>query len=648
MVITITVWQTTLDTGPEAGNNKISGAARTLELHDSRGDVVQKLDTKFDPTKALEWMRKCDRFEADRSGQAPGLASAGPQTISIKRFIDVQKDCLVEASSLPSAPIFAALSYVWGMQQKVTCTNSYIAQLRQPGFISQTNLDIPQTIRDAIRVCRDIKIPLLWVDALCIQQDNHDEITDQIGNMRQVYEQAIVTIVALSGTNAEAGIAGVTPGSRESQARIKVQGFDLILEEMGLKGVLQSTQWSTRGWTHQEFLLAPKRLVFSSNQVFFVCNHGIFAEDHVKHHRSEKDVGWFEWPDELSWHNRLEGYQIIWTELGWEIYAELVSTYTTKNLTSQEDAMAAFSAAMAVTKRNCFPDSEYSWGMFSSCLDAALLWRRCLGCDCGNLSSGLPRRVLVTNSAGYLEQPPSWSWVGRQGHVKYSTWLLNNKNPDTSLISRVRWPDQVFSSGRYLHLEADTAVFPIRGRRFNISPVPRERGFYLLSDASRVIGGELGYPLAVVDGKTGLNCGVVYDDEEIEELKVPCEVTLVKLSQTFLAEARTSFKTQKTFSETVTGPGRDWLNDVHWPAFDDPDLENEASNSVDMDGRPKKDLLHGFFNYDKYDCDRKWPVYNVMMVKPSGDRWVRLGIGKIHVDAFDAAESFECRKLCLE
>jgi hypothetical protein len=566
--IVITIWQTTQDTGPEAGNNKIIGAARTLVLHDNRGGVVQKLDTEFDPTRALEWMRKCDRFEADRSGQTLGPASAGSQTISIKRFIDVQKECLVEASSLRSAPIFAALSYVWGMQQKVTCTNRFIAQLRQPGFISQTNLDIPQTIRDAIRVCRDMEIPLLWVDALCIQQDNHDEVTDQIGNMHQVYEQAIITIVALSGINAEAGIAGATAGSRESQARIKIQGFDLILEEMGPKGGISVRKWSTRGWTHQEFLLAPKR--------------------------------------------------------------------------------------------NCFPDTEYSWGIFSSCLDAALLWRRCLGCDCGNLSSGLPRRVLVTNSAGHSEQPPSWSWVGRQGHIKYSTWLLNNKNPDNSLISWVRWPDQVFSSGRYLHLEADTAVFPIRGRWFNISQVPRDRGTYQLSDKSLVIGGELGYPLAVVDGKTGLNCGVVYDDEEIEELKVPCEVTLVKLSQTFLAETRISFKPQKTFSdmETVTGPGRDWLKDVHWPAFDDSDLENEANNSVDFederrrrrqsDGRPEKDLLHGFFDYDKYDCERKWPVYNVMMVKPSGDRWVRLGIGKIHVDAFDAAESFECRKLCLE
>ena len=630
-----TFWNTT-EVSLGVGN-RILGASRELNFHDGREGKLQTFDTAYNPITVRQWLDTCGKVDHLTGGPR----NVEQQMVSIKRFIDVQQECLIETSSIHHAPVFAALSYVWGMQQTITCTKDYIERLHEPRFLASTNTHIPQTIRDAITVCKDVGVPLLWVDALCIQQDNTTEMIEQVRNMHRVYENAAFTIVALSGDSAEAGIAGVEDGSRKKQTVIKVQGFELILEELPLEGVLPSTRWATRAWTYQEFVLAPKRVVFASDMVYFVCSHGVFREDHIEHHKST---------EKLSWWNRLEGYQLDWDASNWALYTELVESYTSKNLTHREDAIAAFTAVTEVIKRDYFHDSDFNWEIPSMYLDAALLWRRCLGCHCENENAGLRARNTIITLTGNREFAPSWSWLSRQGHVKYSSWFLNYKDPSLSVISRVRWLKDMLRSEGLLYLEADIAVFTVKGRRFKFDTPPREKGSYELPNGSFCFGGEIGHPLEIIEGNTGSHCGVVYDDEEVQGL--PREFTFVKLSQTTLAEITDSrwFQGDNECSEILPGPGKDRLRHVQWRQKSSWEKGLETSNTAAEAKQrvgPKKDLLHSFFDYDKYDCESKWPVYNVLMVEQSRDRIVRLGVGKIHVDAFDNAESFESKRLCL-
>jgi hypothetical protein len=39
----------------------------------------------------------------------------------------------------------------------------------------------------------------------------------------------------------------------------------------------------------------------------------------------------------------------------------------------------------------------------------------------------------------------------------------------------------------------------------------------------------------------------------------------------------------------------------------------------------QEDSIHNFFDYEKYDCERLWPVYNVLMVLWDSGKAVRLG-----------------------
>ena len=125
--------------------------------------------------------------------------------------------------------------------------------LHEPGALS-SGAGLSRTIRHAIILCRELRVPLLWVDALCIQQDGDiGAKLAQIRNMHHIYEGAVFTIVAASGTDAEAGLPGVL-GNCERQRRVRVQGLELLPSGNTLDTIIESTTWHKRAWTYQEYL----------------------------------------------------------------------------------------------------------------------------------------------------------------------------------------------------------------------------------------------------------------------------------------------------------------------------------------------------------------------------------------------------------
>jgi len=76
---------------------------------------------------------------------------------------------------------------------------------------------LPQTIEDAIILTGKMQETFLWVDALCIVQDDTDAKHSSIQSMDKIYSKALVTIVCLHGTDADAGLPGVRPASRKPQ-----------------------------------------------------------------------------------------------------------------------------------------------------------------------------------------------------------------------------------------------------------------------------------------------------------------------------------------------------------------------------------------------------------------------------------------------
>lgn len=98
---------------------------------------------------------------------------------------------------------YAALSYCWGRTNKSTVvTTSRNLATFEMGILESS---LPQTLRDAIRVTRELGIRYLWIDSLCILQDSMDDKLSQIGKMQEIYQSAHVTIAAAGAINCTEG-----------------------------------------------------------------------------------------------------------------------------------------------------------------------------------------------------------------------------------------------------------------------------------------------------------------------------------------------------------------------------------------------------------------------------------------------------------
>jgi hypothetical protein len=101
------------------------------------------------------------------------------------RLIDVERLCVIEA---PFRCRYFALSYVWGDFPTFQCKTENVASLREQNSFSK--FTIPRTIQDAITLVSSIGERYLWVDTVCIIQDDAIDKAKQIGQWtRFILEQ---------------------------------------------------------------------------------------------------------------------------------------------------------------------------------------------------------------------------------------------------------------------------------------------------------------------------------------------------------------------------------------------------------------------------------------------------------------------------
>jgi len=143
--------------------------------------------------------------------------------------------------------------------------------VRDTSFSTRLPDHIPKSIEDAMYVAKRLGIPQLWVDQYCIDQHNPTARSATVQSMGLIYGGAVLTIIAAGGIDASSGLPGIRGTSRAAQSFIKVGGREfLILDD--IRARVNASQWDSRGWTYQEGLLSPRRLVFTDTQMYFQCN----------------------------------------------------------------------------------------------------------------------------------------------------------------------------------------------------------------------------------------------------------------------------------------------------------------------------------------------------------------------------------------
>ncbi|CAJ2510460.1 Uu.00g132690.m01.CDS01 [Anthostomella pinea] len=192
-------------------------------------------------SKLKEWLHICETQHPQSN--RPSLRPVSYQL----RVIDVETWCVVEG--LPSS-----VRYPFG------CS----ALSRMP--FEATNA---------------VGIPYLWVDALCILQDNDEDKERIIMNMGSIYNNAALNIAATTNKSPADGLVCLSVARKSEQIVETVQDLKLAATfhdpREKLSDIGQAV-WSSRGWTYQEQYLPSRTVYFTDTEICFTCPHSIFFE----------------------------------------------------------------------------------------------------------------------------------------------------------------------------------------------------------------------------------------------------------------------------------------------------------------------------------------------------------------------------------
>jgi Heterokaryon incompatibility protein (HET) len=354
-------------------------------------------------------------------------------------------------SSTPNVPEYAALSYMWGGPQRFLTLKDNL-EIRMARIELE---DLPRTLRDAVLVCRALGMQWLWIDALCIIQDDPQDKYEQIKTMGEVFQSAALTIIPATSLGSDEGFLFDTFNS----ATLPFQRFRFVNSDGKGGSICMIKKQSnaprfpieTRGWTMQERLLSTRLLFFHPGRIDWVCREShLFAGSSSSYSVNLIDVSvtrgnsTFGAPDINSGVNR----QI-------QHWYFLIRAFSERKLSNPRDRLPALSGIAKEFRQNFPALGDYVAGLWTTNLAQQLLWR---------IEYNAEWKCGVNGFMG-----PSWSWVSIENAFMFPA------TADIQAATRLEIIDHeiqyVVGSDRYGLLSA--ASLKVRGRlkpaQWNIS-----------------------------------------------------------------------------------------------------------------------------------------------------------------------------------
>ncbi|KAK4120559.1 HET-domain-containing protein, partial [Parathielavia appendiculata] len=273
---------------------------------------------------------------------------------------------------------YATLSHRWGPSTAACRTTTTNGLDRKNKGIKVSELC--QTFQDAIMVALEMGMPYLWIDSLCIIQDDDKDWRVQSAFMDDIYMNSLLTIMAHS-------YAGEDGGSGFLASAFASEGADPVS--------IYNSPLSRRSWILQERLLSPRILHFFPSQLYYESRYfGIVrAEDHTPAFRD---------PDQLREAIlRPENQKPGATPLDW---FRVVERYSACELTQPWDKLVAISGIAKHVQQGS-GGVRYLAGLWSDRAAKGLLWLR--------------RGPVLKRDPAWAGRAPSWSWASVDGPVRY-------------------------------------------------------------------------------------------------------------------------------------------------------------------------------------------------------------------------------------
>lgn len=339
------------------------------------------------------WLNDCVDKHGD--GACCSIQGAGPKRLiylppngEAGRLVDVE----------PAAtPPYVALSYVWGPSQENVKT---LRDNLDDMYTAIPDDRLPMTLRQAFELVRLLRLEHLWIDALCIIQDDEADKVGEIANMGLIYRNAHLQVAAMASHGAAFGLLPPVPGPLT-----KDQSANHHLIMKACRSLRQS-DWDTtlrwdypllkRGWPFQERILARRIVHFTRAELVWECKGvrqcecgGI--EDGTGDGSACNLINNFSAAFEAC--VAAGGESRLPLDKAVPMWRESVLSYSKRDLTQEDDRLLAISGIARLLRG---PEAEglYLAGLWKDAMPFDLLWR----CDA---SSGL---------GAAKTRRPTWSW----------------------------------------------------------------------------------------------------------------------------------------------------------------------------------------------------------------------------------------------
>lgn len=173
---------------------------------------------------------------------------------------------------------YCALSHCWGPvdKQPIRTLRSNI----QDHYCDISFGSLPQTFRDAVVLTRALDIDYLWIDSLCIVQDDEEDWRREAVMMGSLYQSAALVIVAAGSEDPGGGLFMCERPEGDvlqfPRARLggkfsavfgsTIRGSDICPEMVPTRGPLRQ-----RAWAFQEWALSRRKVFFMPGGLTWDC-----------------------------------------------------------------------------------------------------------------------------------------------------------------------------------------------------------------------------------------------------------------------------------------------------------------------------------------------------------------------------------------
>jgi len=387
----------------------------------------------------LEWLEKCSQEHEECAESHQASVPLPTRVIDVGNTSTLPRLHVSEVGELGR---WVALSYCWGGVSNFTLDAGSSESLRSGIPLS----DLPPTLRDAVVVTRSLGVRYLWIDSLCIFQDDIEDWAAEAPKMGDVYSGAIVTLAATSADTVMDGFLDKREPHFNCPIPWRPLGTSTLTEDSSpchvfLRAPLDgftdqqkrdSSRWANRGWTFQEGLLSNRLLCYTTGRMIWHCQAGMDIEAAG---RDNTDFSLFSQlkravHQSKSLDDPEASPEESLTAKTYQVWYKLVEGYTKRQLTFDKDRLPAI-AAIAQSLHAQVSD-QYLAGLWKGDLLYGLLW----GVRSGPEGQGIPGHPLLrarlrllghqnhTPSRKTLNAPtpptpsattqnsPSWSWAG--------------------------------------------------------------------------------------------------------------------------------------------------------------------------------------------------------------------------------------------